>query len=173
MNWIHQVRQRRIQKQHRLHDLNFLTARIVARLGHRLTNRSAFTAPSSRRQDLRGRWFRDYHYTLEHDLYLQTHNSIIDIKLELRAERKSGDGKIKYAKTKPSDRVSSYAALQGKYKSASLRTMKMRISRSLLSFAGYIALLLSRSPAFRKILANSRESRVKFTVQCVVIVEFL
>ena len=143
MNWIHQVRQRRIQKQHRLHDLNFLTARIVARLGHRLTNRSAITAPSSRLQDLRGRWFRDYHYTLEHDLYLQTHNSIIDIKLELRTERKSRDGKIKYAKTKPSDRVSSYAALQGKYKSASLRTMKLMYRRLI-----FEALQIDSAPAY-------------------------
>ena len=123
--WEVSVKKRRVsysQKQTQLEKLS-------DQVGKLQSNRSKKSGIKNQPTDLqhyRSIFFRPQHHKIEHDLYVEIHNRMIDVKLELRDESKKKGEKVRFAQTKSSSKVGSYDELKRKYKPKSLSAMLLR-----------------------------------------------
>ena len=123
--WRAGVRKRRVSYKQKQVKLNLLSEKIES-MQVRPSRESGIKNYPKRLQDFRGIFFKDQHYKVEQDLYVYTHNCMIDIKLELRAESKKEGKKTRFSQTKASKKVNSYNELKQLYQPKSLNAIEYR-----------------------------------------------
>ena len=117
--WEDGVRKRRISYTQKQADLNLLSEKIES-MQVRPSRESGIKNYPKRLQDFKRIFFKDHHYKIEQDLYVYTHNCIIDIKLELCSESKKNGKKTRFSQTKTTTKVNSYDELKQHYQPKSL-----------------------------------------------------
>ena len=128
--WGAKVRKRRVSYSQKQADLNLLSAKIESIQSSR-RRKSGIKNYPKRLQDFKRIFFKDQHYKIEQDLYVYTHNCIIDIKLELRAESKEKGEKIRFSQTNTTTKVNSYNELKQHYQPASLTSILLKYRKQI------------------------------------------
>ena len=125
MSWQDKVRKRRIRNSQKHKNLKVISTTLESMQSSR-SKKTGIKNQPTRLQDYKRVFFRDHNYQIEQDLYVHTHNCIIDIKLEMQSESRKNGQKTKYAKTKASAKVNSYDGLKRKYKVGSLKALELK-----------------------------------------------
>ena len=128
--WRAGVRKRRVSYKQKQVKLNLLSEKIES-MQVRPSRESGIKNYPKRLQDFRGIFFKDQHYKVEQDLYVYTHNCMIDIKLELRAESKKEGKKTRFSQTKASKKVNSYDGLKQLYQPTSLNAIEYQYRKQI------------------------------------------
>ena len=128
--WEDGVRKRRISYRQKQADLNLLSEKIES-MQVRPSRESGIKNYPKRLEDFKRIFFKDQHHKIEQDLYVYTHNCIIDIKLELRAESKEKGKKIRFSQTNTATKVNSYNELKQHYKPTSLTAQLLRYRKQI------------------------------------------
>ena len=128
--WEDGVRKRRVGYSQKQADLNLLSEKIASTQSSR-SRESGIKNYPKRLQEFRRIFFKDQHHKIEQDLYTYTHNCIIDIKLELRAESKKKGKKTRFAQTKVSKKVNSYDGLKQLYQPTSLNAIEYQYRKQI------------------------------------------
>ena len=128
--WEDGVRKRRISYSQKQADLNLLSEKIES-MQVRPSRKSGIKNYPKDLRDFKRIFFKDHHYKIEQDLYVYTHNCIIDIKLELRAESKEKGEKIRFSQTNTATKVNSYNELKQHYQPASLTSILLKYRKQI------------------------------------------
>ena len=128
--WGAKVRKRRVSYSQKQADLNLLSEKIES-MQVRPSRKLGIKNYPKDLQDFKRIFFKDQHYKIEQDLYVYTHNCIIDIKLELRDESKEKGKKTRFAQTKASKKVNSYDGLKQLYQPTSLTAILLQYRKQI------------------------------------------